>query len=149
MRISSIIDEIQDKNKLHFYYFGLMWEYSQMLTISVHILTDTELKESFLQARNKGVTGMGRDTYFGPQAVLLFDEVDDMYDASKSTLNIVREQQRLQPGLVRAVFRLAAFVLGQLEIGVSEDDTPLTDDFTVQFCRLLLNGTLGGTCTTA
>jgi hypothetical protein len=79
-----------------------------LLGLQVNVVTDTDVKHALLQARNAGLRSDQSSTNvtFSRFSVFLYDEIDDMYDASKSTLNIVLKQHVLAPDTVAAGFQL-------------------------------------------
>lgn len=88
--------------------------YDRLLTIQVNILTDAEIKQEFLRFKNTTAPKIITKNYkavFDTNSIFLYDEVDDMYDATKSTLNIVSSDSTLQVNLINNLFKVAANVL--------------------------------------
>ena len=108
-------------------------QYSRVLHFQAAVITDAELKSAFLFKRNNSLPVLENSrVVFGPQSVFLYDEIDDMYDATKSTLNIITRQHKLDVGLVCAAFRLGLKLAQGGGVG--------RDGFEVQFSRVFKNG---------
>ena len=95
-----------------------MSEYNRLLNIPVNVLTDTDFKLSFLRYRNEGAPPRQENEHGGSatlnsKSIFLFDEIDDMYDATKSTFNVVKKQMHLDAELVKNIFKTTAnFLFG-------------------------------------
>ena len=108
-----------------------IWEYDHLLTIPVTVLSDAELKHDFVRMRNDGAAGQCTAS-FTAKSVFLYDEIDDMYDATKSTFNLIKKDTKLNESVVQRSFQLAAaYVTGKPFV--------LNDDFEKQFHGILTN----------
>jgi hypothetical protein len=96
--------------------------FAKNLGLSVSVVTDTDVKRALLCVRNAGLVQMPAahtaSVVFSDDSVFLFDEIDDMYDASKSTLNIVQRQHILPTDIAAAGFAFGVQVLAAEAAGL-------------------------------
>jgi hypothetical protein len=113
-----------------------LWEYEQFLYLPTAVVTDTEVKLAFLQTRNQALPVSETAVVFSPSSVFIYDEVDDMYNPSKSTLNMVQSQTHIDPAIIVELFfkGLEAFGL--------RPETPTHAEYQNQFLKIIGNNNL-------